>query len=256
MLRQVTLALRTRKRTFLSETPWKTLPWSRHEKTPRDHLVDILFDIPALFEDLDTMMSDIDPIQKDRLHRRISKGYLKVDKALVDWHTNFAPSTDMSPWHLDGTKMPDTVTPSDLVAAHLMTIYWVTCIILYSLVRDVLLSNKTANQRPSFPGDAASAEKDPNTACRNLVRTLPLFFHRDAGTFRVHLATFPISVALIHLTHAVKPGDMLEERRIFDWCLQKPECSTIRRFMSSMRPEQHLGDHTATAISHNQAPRY
>lgn len=151
--------------------------------------------------------------------------------------------------------MPEILTPSDLLAAHLITLYWTTCIILYGLVRDVLLSGKTDSSQSLSPGADESIDKDPSTACRNLIKTLPIFFHPDAGTFRVHLATFPMSVALIHLTLAVKPEDMLEERGIFAWCLQKPECLTIRRFIVSMRPEKNLGDFTPKAIGQNAVAR-
>lgn len=247
------MALRSRKKVFLSDMPWKTLPWSQHEKTPRDHLIDILIDIPTLFEGLDNMLAINDPVQREQLRQRVWKGYLQLDRLLVDWHEKCAPTEDMSPWHLDGTKIPQTITPSDLVAAHLITLYWTTCIILYGLVRDVLLSSKTDSPRLLPPGDGESTDKDPNTACRKLIKTLPIFFHPDTGTFRVHLATFPMSVALIHLSLAVKPEDMLEERGIFDWCLQKPECLTIRRFIASMRPEKNVGEFTATAIEQNAA---
>lgn len=237
------MACKTRKKLFLSDTPWKTLPWAQHDKTPRDHLVDILLDIPTLFEAIDIMTSNNSPPQKENLRRQVWRGYLRLDQLLVDWHTNCAPPEAMSPWHLDGVNIPQSITPDDLVGAHLMTLYWSTCILLYGFVRDVLLLPSKTGGSPPLPSpgsadDASTDEKNPSTSCRNLIRTLPLFFHPDAGTFRVHLATFPMSVASVHLNLAAGPREMLEERETFEWCLRKPDCATIRKFMASMRPEK------------------
>lgn len=235
------MALKTRKKLFLSDPAWKTLPWSQHDKSPRDHLLDILVDIPSLFKELDIMGSYSNPSEEERLKRRIWKGYLRLDRLLVDWHATHAPSEAMSPWHLDGVEIPQSITPVGLAAAHLMTLYWTTSIVLYSLVRDVFLSATSNSNRPPPQEDDRSADNDPSISCRNLIRTIPIFFHPDAGTYRIHLATFPISVALVYLSRMVKPGEMLVERELFDSCLRKPECATIRRFLASMRPEKAVG---------------
>ncbi|KAL4989870.1 hypothetical protein BDW68DRAFT_175624 [Aspergillus falconensis] len=54
--------LRQRKRCFLADPDWRTMPWlQREKKNARDHLMDILLDLTGLFEDLDNMKSIPDP---------------------------------------------------------------------------------------------------------------------------------------------------------------------------------------------------
>ncbi|KAF2247186.1 hypothetical protein BU26DRAFT_552017 [Trematosphaeria pertusa] len=49
--------VRMRRRTLLNEPEWKTIPRSKHPKTPKDTLLDVLADIPEVMEYADLLSS-------------------------------------------------------------------------------------------------------------------------------------------------------------------------------------------------------
>lgn len=51
-------SLTQRKRTFLAEREWKTVPWSQSEKSDYQCLIDLFADIPGMFETIDYIEPD------------------------------------------------------------------------------------------------------------------------------------------------------------------------------------------------------
>lgn len=115
--------LRGRKRCVLAEPQWKTIPWLQQEKSPRDHLMDIIAELSGIFENLDVMKTCDDPFEKERLKQQIIDGLLQMQQDLVTWQLVYAPDYEIP------TKIPEEVSPQQVIGCHLMTFFWATVII-------------------------------------------------------------------------------------------------------------------------------
>ncbi|KAL2814826.1 hypothetical protein BJX63DRAFT_192432 [Aspergillus granulosus] len=215
--------LRRRKRLFLADPEWKTIPWLKHEKTPRDHLIDVVMDMTALFEDTDIMKACPDPAKKKILRQQLIDGFLALKHGLLNWQTLHAP--DYHPIYT-ADDLPDEVCPEDLTGAHLMTLFWATAI--------VACSNLDALCAPH--GAEYHVEWDLDEFCGNIVRTLPFFGHPSMGLFRQHVAVYPMTVAL-HYICAAGPQRLVDERRILADSLYDPALAGVRHFVVSMKDD-------------------
>ncbi|KAL2831842.1 hypothetical protein BDW59DRAFT_125810 [Aspergillus cavernicola] len=211
--------LRHRKRVFLADLEWKTIPWLYHEKTPRDHLVDVLVDLTGLFEDLDLMKSCQDMYEKEIARQNLIDRFLQLNQDLLTWQALYAP--DFQP----RDELPGSVPPQDLVGAHLMTTFWATAIISSGNLRGLWYPGEEFDLGPDL---------DLDLFCGNIVRTFPFFNHPSMGLFRAHIYTFPMTVA-IHYICAAGPSRLVEERRLLADCLYDPACAGVRKFITSLK---------------------
>jgi len=199
---------------------WKTIPWQEHTKTPKDSLLDILVDTPGLFEDFDVMNSCHD--QEERETRRIElvEECWRFDKELMKWHATTPLAEGLSkPTPQDNAA---TVSTEVLAAAHLATLYWTTCLIVYATLAAA-----------AGPGAQLPVRVDPKIYCRHIASNVSIFFHPAVGTFRVHLATFPIAMALISMS-SMGPDMMETERKLLSY-FELPEGAGIGKFLSNMK---------------------
>ena len=234
------MALKNRRKIFLSEPRWKTLPWDGVEKSARDHLIDILVDIPSLFQRLDEGLSSDDTMRKNKFFEEVWSGCLELERKLSDWHSTYAPTESVSHMNFTADDIPPSIpspTLPELAAAHLMTLYWTTGLLLYGFVRDVLLTPNWAdgNRLPLMQDSTDSDNESAYRMCTNLVRAIPIFCHPAVGVFRLHLFTFPVSVAITYMYSA--PGnqhDLAEEKEIARRCLLLPCCANINKFLGNM----------------------
>jgi hypothetical protein len=220
-------ALQERKKSFLSDPAWKKLPWSHMQKTPKDILLDILVDVPTLFEAIDIASHCKDPNQKADYQERLYMEYVFLEKRLTHWAREFA---SVLITHENNALAQDVIMPQILAAAHVSTLYWVTCIIVYGFVGKVLMAGY--GEEP-FKGIYV----DPGIFCQDILRIIPLFLHFSTGIFRVHLATPPLSVVMIYLG-SLPSGEMEKEKAMLAGYLRDPSCSSMRKFIASMNPEE------------------
>ncbi|KAL4902563.1 hypothetical protein BDW74DRAFT_180668 [Aspergillus multicolor] len=213
--------LRQRKRCFLADADWKSIPWLQREKNPRDYLMDILVDLTGLFEELDNMnvLPKSDIFEREFARQSLLDGFLQIHQDLLTWQLLHAP--DFEP--LD--EVPYSLLPRHIAGAHLMTTFWASVIVITSNIQALCVSDEEFD--PTFDLDAC---------CANMIRTFPLFIHPSLGLFRTHVAPFPFTVAL-HYLCAAGPQKLVEERRIFADCLYDPALSGVQQFISNMKDE-------------------
>ncbi|KAI8153872.1 hypothetical protein K4K49_005139 [Colletotrichum sp. SAR 10_70] len=161
----------SRKRSFLSNTAWKTIPWAKISKTPKDVMLDILTDVPALLEEVDILKSNPSGYNC----QRFMKTYQRLDREIVWWLENLSPPTDiLHDLHERKYKNP---TADELAVAHVMTCSWTVCIEVMELAE----------------------RTDPRPYCLLIADTVEVFFQPEAGTFGMHAAPFPIGMAIKYL---------------------------------------------------------
>ena len=216
------MALKTRKKSFLADAEWKTLPWKWHPKTIKDTLLDILADTTELLEDLDAHNACSNPDDKEWRRAGLAEKCWLLDSALVAWQALSMPTLA----GLDKqavTASTDFVSAEALAAAHTLTLYSTTCLIVYTTLAAVV-----------EPYVMMPARTNLKTHCRDILSDVSIFFHRAVGTFRAHLSTLPIAVVLAVINMAGL-GAMEEERRLLMGILARPEAAGIGRLLQSMQ---------------------
>ncbi|KAL1877924.1 hypothetical protein Daus18300_002277 [Diaporthe australafricana] len=72
-----------RRRTFLEDKKWKTIPWEKLPKTALDSLIDIMADMPGLVNDMAASEQPISPTTRASFHQRV--GELREQLATWRW---------------------------------------------------------------------------------------------------------------------------------------------------------------------------
>lgn len=181
-------------------------------------LLDVLVDIPSIYENMDIMASREESDEKENSRRSLTEECLALDKTLSEWNDEYGTESSTSLLSAEGF-------PADKICSLFgMILYWSTCVLVNAMLHDLAGIEKIAR-----------GHSDSNTCSRNIIMAVSQLFHPGVGIFRVHLVTFPLGVALRHLV-TTGPGEMVAEKVIFVECLQKPECSTIYRFLSALEP--------------------
>jgi hypothetical protein len=219
---QILSAIRARKRSILSNMEWKAIPWSHIKKTPRDRLLDVLVEIPTLMEESDILNSYDEPGKKDHHRKKLIGKCWFYDKQLREWYKKVSPDNVLRPFNTEESTLID---PMDLASAYLMTLYWTTCILLYDVMHAIVCPSTQLPERASI-----------KPYCQKIFRTVPIFFHPAVGTYRTHLATFPLSLAILHLS-AFEPEERILEQRFLEEYFQRPEGMALGNFLRSLELE-------------------
>ncbi|OJD13437.1 hypothetical protein AJ78_06110 [Emergomyces pasteurianus Ep9510] len=219
-LHLTTSAVQARKKIILSNPEWKTVPWSEIPKTPKDFLLDILVEIPTLLENLDIMRACPDPeIQKLQQYELLHACW-ELESEVTRWRFELG-ITDMT-YSLDAEQ--SSFSFDYLAASHIMCLYWAICIIIYSSLRIL-----------SSPQVVLPPHTDPRIYCCRIAKAMPLLLHPRSGAYGVHLASFPVAMALMYLSAV--DGDAIHEEKqiIFNAFRRSGYGETVERFNQSMR---------------------
>lgn len=184
--------------------------------------MDIIAELSGIFENLDVMKTCDDPFEKERLKQQIIDGLLQMQQDLVTWQLVYAPDYEIP------TKIPEEVSPQQVIGCHLMTFFWATVIIA--------VSNFQALWEPAQDIDPIF---DLDICCGNINRSFFIIIHPAMGIFRTHLTTYPMTVA-IHYICEVGPQRLAEERRILADCVCDPAIAHVRQFINSMKDDMPL----------------
>ncbi|KAJ5272664.1 hypothetical protein N7478_007789 [Penicillium angulare] len=220
---QAQCAIGTRKGLVLSEPEWLTDPWTHHPKTRKDMLVDILLEIPSLYENVDNMNLLPDGKIKSSHRHNIQKMNYVIMTRLENWNTRYAatlPTTYSGPhW-----QTLSSVETNSIADAHVMAIYWASSIHAYHIYRTV------------SDGECDFIGLDPDDCCRSIIRCVPLFLHPSTGIFRQHLIPFPLMTADRHL-NSVQSTKLQAERDYLQALRESPKFAAMHQFISSMQSQ-------------------
>ncbi|CRG86047.1 hypothetical protein PISL3812_03050 [Talaromyces islandicus] len=220
------LAIRSRKKSVLSNPEWKTIPWECHPKSQKDKLLDILTEIPTLLEESDILSrssSDETQEEKDRRRQRLIQHCWLCDKHLTRWHEAMTVHTRKHSRPFNNARQSILIDTTELGSAHLMTLYWSTCVLLYRVLRQAVGPDIQLPKRVN----------DIKGYCQKIVRALPIFFHPAVGAFRAYLSTFPMYIVISHL-YVFGEDEKKAELKLMEDCYKTTEGITIGRFMKSV----------------------
>ena len=232
-----------RKRSRLSLPEWKTDPWSELTKTPKDVLLDILIEFPGLIEQFDIMETCNDPEAKAQLSQQINEWCWKYDAELQDWVTTIgALPVAFAESQLTKDRI-DCEAPSteDFALAHLGTLYWTACALLYDALHLTAIDRETLPER-----------LDPRLYVHKVARILPYFQVPSVGEFYLSIVTTPITMCL-HVLYDIEPVDQpSEERHMLMRALSRGRGSQVERFILSALRHTRSKDGHANLEKHKQ----
>uniref|UniRef100_A0A0B7K9Q4 Uncharacterized protein n=1 Tax=Bionectria ochroleuca TaxID=29856 RepID=A0A0B7K9Q4_BIOOC len=226
-------AFQMKKKIFLAQSEWMTIPWTKHAKTPRDFLIDILIGVMEVFVDIYAMQDANDEKEK-QLYRDIIKGTVSyLSTALIKWHDKYAVPTMPSKM---GADLSEYITTEDIADGHVMTMFWANCCLIDQIKRIAFGENNSPSSSPHGWGpydDEDIDPLDPANACHHILRVVPIFLHPSAGIFRQHLVPFVIGAAAFYLTSAGPLRMRIERAAMMDY-LARPESASMAKFLSSI----------------------
>lgn len=194
-------------------------------KTPKDLLLDIFVDMPALLEDLDAMLDFPSAEGQHELRHHLVQRCLAHEEALISWRAGVGIADPTYRIHISSPSP----TIQLLAASHILCVYWSICIIVYSTLR-------IASPQHSSKGLPLV---DPRRYCRRIAEAVAILLHPASGVYGVHLANFPTALALMYL-NAVDGVNISVEKRMFLDVLNGPGGygTTVNRFVRSTTQQE------------------
>ncbi|OAG01937.1 uncharacterized protein CC84DRAFT_1152037 [Paraphaeosphaeria sporulosa] len=214
-------AIRRRKASILNAIEWKTIPWGKHPKAPRDCLIDILAGIPEVLEDIDNLRCS----PNDTIARAdITIKCRKLELQLQTWTTA----------NEELLAYPDTEDPTEITfrgnaRANLTLLFWTVAMYTYGALAIVL--------RPKMPTSSQSSlitSTDALFYARRIARSVRYFFNPLRGISGATTIAFPGGTAMLCLIHSgmERNKEYLELAR-GAWSSLTPS-SGIQDFLNSM----------------------
>lgn len=251
---QIIDGIKRRKRTSLSRQDWKTVPWTKHPKSTKDTLLDILVEVPGVFEDIDKCEELGDHEMKHEEYRRLVATCLSLHTELQSWYDALPPEQRYV--DTQGLGLEDQEVIEELPEMYTMLLYWATCLYLYNAIR--VHSHRRPASVPPFLPEAAT---DLGQYVSNMSRLLPFFFNPDAGKANLLLAAFPLGTALqfmLLLKGQAWDGDKLPEvdsNRLMT-LFTRPEFKPVMDFLNSLQRDNDIRGERPAATFEGRAKQW
>src|SRR3569833_2548936 len=171
-------------------------------KLPKDHLIDILADVPGLLQDVDRLQDCDDEKKARELKDDLELRCRLLGVVLNAWHKIHAPNEQYRIL-VHGGKEPHTA--DDLAVVYVMSLAWAAAILLHGVLR-------TLGVHP----DRLTKQSHTRFCLREIAKCTRCFLHPSMGAFGKEMAVFPLGLALQFLADPsadIEP--MHEERCIF-----------------------------------------
>ncbi|CAI4213943.1 unnamed protein product [Parascedosporium putredinis] len=191
---------------------WKIIPWTVSSKSPEDHLLDILLDIPEVLERYDGLRASVDLSKqrelRDALRLKCPMGHGKRRNRLL-----YAPSKQPSLTELESLKIK--------------ALYLTGCLLLYTTWKMV-----------SDAGSPIAAPPDPSysRSLEDIAALTPMLLSASTGMFGKQVASWPLAIALQFFMAFAQP-QFDKQKAALVKCLDGPQAQVIREFIHSMNAD-------------------
>lgn len=105
---QICQSFAIRRRTFLEDKKWKSVPWEKLPKTALDSLIDIMADMPGLVNDMAASEQPISPTTRASFHERVGELREQLGAWRWKWDKKYPNAAREVPSNLklDGIETP------------------------------------------------------------------------------------------------------------------------------------------------------
>ena len=217
-----------RKKLFVADPAWKTIPWTGRPKPQRDHLLDLLLDIPGILEEYDKMISCANDTARGKQRNALVAQCWELDGALQSFAASVTPPIGLydrpSP-----TDASTAASDEQLAEAVLKALYWSGCLLLYSTLKFAVGPENVT----TLPERA-----DYTIYIRNIAWAIRPLLDPQAGMFGQHTAVFPFAMALQFGMVAMDPRKApTGERAMLLESLRGPGGTGISGFLLSINTD-------------------
>jgi hypothetical protein len=173
----------------LGSPEWKSIPWQKTPKDLKDILVDVLVDMPGLVEEFDNMRLCHETGKQETLRLKLLEGCWEHDRRLLGW-------LDLLQRLINPVNRPqETRDPVTHVAqVHGMGLFWVTSLVLYSILWEVSSSKETPPERAN-----------PLLYARHLVDAIHILLQPSSGLYGIQSAILVLQAALEYIPKIPAP---------------------------------------------------
>ncbi|KAE8154594.1 hypothetical protein BDV25DRAFT_147541 [Aspergillus avenaceus] len=201
----------TRKPTFLASPEWTSLPWKGYAKSPQQYLLDLLTEVPGFLQQMDTVVSVSDPLEKYEKLAKICDNYSDFAIRLDTWyetykHHNPGPLYWEQPSDLYKTQRTTQLyTPfakcivfPNPETGRIQLFYWTTHLLLFSnlgMVYQECLMGKELGLKPTLPPFPCNITRMHGIAV-DIAKSMEYFLRPETVSLASCSLAFPISIAL------------------------------------------------------------
>lgn len=211
-----------------------TVPWTNVPKDLKDELVDLMVQLPGIRAEYDAIKV-IRGTDADTVDRRLNLFILfkAFQTQIHSWLKKFETST--SPDILEATKhgIPETFEVNNMVAAHVLTLYWAICCIFYHEVN--LACDEIPVSLSPITTEEAKLGYNPAPYAFSIAKSVPYFFQKGGGTILAQSFSFPMGIALRYLQTSDQLRDSAEYQSLIQGFRQGKTGNMISRFLVSLR---------------------
>lgn len=175
-----------------------------------------------------TLMGKSDLSERHRNYFHLC-GKIRTD--LEAWMANLKLTFDIDRIGLLDDGIPENFPLSNIMLAHVMTLYWASLLLLNMLILQGFSKFRVANN-PLEAEDFSSFEITP--LIMNIAKSIPFFFQPDAGSICPQTFSFPLGVALNIASHT-NVKDVPEYHRLLRAFSKGPMGDMIRKFLVSLK---------------------
>ncbi|KNG84788.1 hypothetical protein ANOM_006706 [Aspergillus nomiae NRRL 13137] len=205
----------TRKPTYLATPEWTSLPWKGYKKEPKQYLLDLMMEIPALLQTIDSVHNASDLPGNLQKLSTVCKEYLKLSARLRAWYEAYKsdypsklyweqPAKFHSSHALPQEKFPPTsMYFSDFETGHIHLLYWTSHVLLCSNLGMLYLSCLTKaaeGSRPPFPPFPCDTQEMHGMAV-NIAKSAEYFLQPKTIALGAGVISFPVSIAFGYLDY-------------------------------------------------------
>jgi hypothetical protein len=206
-------------------------------KDYRHEILDVMTNIPKIQNEQDKLRSGIIP-GYDTLERRIAFFDLCQDtrSGLENWLDKLRTKFDVDRITLIEEGIPENFPLSNVMLAHVMTLYWASMILvniqeLHGLRDFPVPSHYLAHDSGSW-GRVPNLEVMPYILY--IAKSIPYFFQPDAGSICPQSFSFPLGCAL-NIASYTNASQIPEYRRLLKAFSKGPIGLQIQKFLTSLQ---------------------
>ncbi|KAE8389036.1 Six-hairpin glycosidase-like protein [Aspergillus alliaceus] len=197
----------TRKPTYLGTPEWTSIPWRKGKKQPKQYLFDLMAEIPALLEAMDSVNVTSDISQSlARLHE-VCERYMYLAQRLYAWYETYM-TDHPSKGHWEQPSRLPSVSPNerspptcigfpDHDTGHIHLLYWTSHVLLFSnigMVYESCVTNAPHGAHISLPPFPCDIQEMHGMAL-NIARSAEYFLEPKAISLGACIISFPASIA-------------------------------------------------------------
>jgi hypothetical protein len=205
---------------------WKTVPWCEIPKTPKDILVDVLVEIPGLFETFDKLSEGYQKDEEGDLISRFVRVSWQIDDELKSWYATTGSGLESLVKKVVAKEKKASI--EHLASAQLLLLYWCGVLLYREVWQAVCKSAHAGGVQAQIP-----PPEDAQFMWENILEVMTMLLKPCSGFFGINIAAFPMTVIFNHIHGKSSVGGTKNEGHMLYNLLQTAQGRIVSEFVES-----------------------